>query len=286
MKIRGVVLAALVAGIFHGAAAAANDAELLGSAFRAPDFQGPANLWDVDTDTGEATNPRETGSTTLLGVAFDPDGVLYATTDGFAEVNDEPVDDGALLTIDPADGTTTLIGEPGFFLGEGDLDFGADGVLYGVTSENSVVTLFTMDPETAEADVIGELEADNASAMAFDGDGELWILDATVDNPPSEAILSRIDPTDGETQFSVTTDTALGLVGGMAFHPETDELYVADGDFAGNNQLFLLDTETGEFESLGETVPGDFAGLSGLAFVPEVEDEVFGDRFEVIVPGD
>ncbi len=193
--------------------------------------------------------------------------------------------DGALITIDPADGTTVNPGEPGLVLGEGDLDFAPDGTLYAVTTVNGVVTLFTIDPETADATVIDEIEADNASSMAFDADGELWVLDATINNPPTEAILSRIDTETGETLFSVTTDTALGLVGGMAFHPSSDLLYVVDGDFGGNNQLFSLDVETGEFEAIGETLPGDFAGLAGLAFQPVVVDELFDDRFEVLKSG-
>lgn len=263
MRSNHCTAAALLALVAGGAA----HASFLGVAFRDPSFSGNTTLYDVDDATGMASNPRTTGATNLLGVSFGPSGSLFALTDDFGDVNGQDAG-SSLLTIDPSDGATSVVGSLGREVFEGDLDFDpTSGALYGVSSQNNTSSLFTIDPSTGDANDIGATPAGDASAMAFDDDGGLWVLDTTFP-PQSDAILYELDPATGDELDSVSLGMVLGTVAGMDFSP-SGELFIADGDFNGTDNLWTADTTTGELSLVGSTgLEGDFGGLSGLEYVP------------------
>ncbi len=228
-----------------GAIAPARAAELLGA-----DFDGV--LYDIDPLSGGATNPRPTGLSTLSGIALSPAGVLYG--------HDAATD--SLHQIDPATGDSSLVGFIGIDVIEGDLAFDpVSGKLFGAQSFGDD-RLYTIDLATGFGTTIGIITPDgDISALAFDASGALFALDTL-----NEAIY-RVDPATADILETFPLGASLGSSAGMAFDPDTGNLYVADGGALGTNKtyLYLLDFEM-LFE-LGDTNAP--SGLSGLTFIPE-----------------
>jgi hypothetical protein len=227
--------------------------QLVGVEFRDGGFAENARLFDIDPATGAATNPRFTGADVVSDIAQGPDGLLYAFNDDFGVVNGLPAGSN-LFTINPVAAETTVIGDTGLSLNEGGLEFDASGTLYGVTSQNGM-----------------PVELTDASAMAFDDAGTLYVLDTTSVFPSVQSFLYTLDPATANITSVVELDRALGTTAGLAFESDTGELLLADGDFNGTNELFSVDLTTGVLALRGTTVPGTFGGLSGLEFavVPE-----------------
>jgi hypothetical protein len=223
---------------------------LLGNTF-------PGVLSDVNIATGATTNPRDTGITNLMGIAFSPTGTLFGLTALFSSGTPN-----ALYTFDTATGAPTLVGSTGLTLAEGDLAFDpTTGTLYGYGGLSFPDrTLFTINPATGAATTIGVLgivNTNDLSAMAFDTAGNLFILDTAV------ASLLRVNKATGATLGSIPLSIgSLGPLAGLAFDPVTGIAYFANGGGSTNN-LYTLDTTTGAL-----TLIGPNAGLAGLAFAP------------------
>jgi hypothetical protein len=225
------------------------------------DFNGV--LYDVDATTGAAGNPRSTGVTTLVGISFGPDGVLYGlATFGSNFPN-------SLVSIDPATGAATVIGDTGLDnIYEGDLDFDpTTGVLYGIQDAANAPSpprlLFTIDPSTGDATAVGDVGGrGDLSAMAFDSSGTLFVLNTSDDE------LLTVNKSTAAIVSSVNLSLAIGALAGMDFHPATGTLYVVDGPPGGTNSLYTLNPATGALTFIGST--GLAQGLAGLAFlIPE-----------------
>lgn len=248
----------------------------------------PASLWDINIATGAATNQRfiraDAGGGVFVNdrsvcdIALGPDGVFYVLDDHYAGSNSDPVRlKDTLVSINPATGLVTRIGDIGFYVYEGDLSFQpGTGVLYACQSVNHVGTLYTINTATGAGTVINStMSIDDASGMAFAPDGSLYILDTGAggtSNPPAE--LHKLDPTTGGILSTITTNLSLGNTAGMEFDPQTGALYVGDGDLYGTNSLYTLDIQTGVFTLVGPTgIPGGTVnmggGLAGLVIVPE-----------------
>lgn len=254
--------------------------DLFGVAFRDPSFSGPTSLYSVNPNTGLASNPVALPTDAVSGIARRADGTWFGWTDEFAVFNGVPVD-GALFTFDPASGASNLIGNvspfnSGALASEGDIDFGPDDQLYGVTSNGGTTLLFTIDPATAANTEIGIVQLPNSdfSGLSFDNQGNLWGLDTSFDFDPAtrSSQLVRLDPTNGDVLQTVPLSVALGTVAGMDFNPVTGELFIADGDFAGTNNLYTADLSTGVLTSVGslglDGAPTGFGGLADIEFVP------------------
>lgn len=125
-----------VDGFLYGAAT------LTGSPFN------PAALAIIDLDSGAVNN---VGSTNIFGplggLAYDGD-TLFAVEAG----NTNPTD---LYTLDLATGAATSVGSTGVQLTG--LEFGNDGVLYGLGQGANENQLFEIDPNTGQASLIGEI---------------------------------------------------------------------------------------------------------------------------------
>ncbi|HUT92028.1 MAG TPA: GEVED domain-containing protein, partial [Thermoguttaceae bacterium] len=237
-------------------------------------IDGSGVLYDVDTATGEATNPRDTGlgADSSVGIAADPTGLLYTLTGSAA------ADPNVLYTIDPVSGAATRVGPTGVSVSDGggtllervgaDLDFDpTSGILYGVSSAGTV-ELFTIDVNTGAASVVGEIDIDaSVTSMAFDGAGGLYVR---ADSPDE---LYEVDKATGAV-VSTTPMTWQGAQGDFAggaidFDPLDGTLYAADGSAAiipGENTLFTLVPASGILAEVGPT--GLVGGLTGLEFAP------------------
>lgn len=207
-------------------------------------------LYDVDTQTGAASDPRDTGLQfeNLTGIALSPGGVLYGLSDC-----------EWLYTIDPATGAAVRVAGVPLPFGEGDIDFDpTTGTLYGVGFSTGLVTI---DPSTGDATTVGGLQGvGDASAMAFNAAGSLYVLDTGNDG------LLEVDKSDGSILAGVTLSTPLGSAAGMDFDPETGLLYVADGETDSTDTLYTLGISTGTLTPIGTTLTG---GMAGLEFIPE-----------------
>jgi hypothetical protein len=225
---------------------------------------GTATIYDINTATGAATNPRSTGLTSgLTGITYDPgSGIVYGLT---ALNGDTP---NALVTIDPVTGATVVVGStPAADIVEGDIALNpVNGRLYGADD-----ILFQIDPLTGALMGIGlfnpTFDLTDFSALAFDRFGTLYIIDSV---RGANAILSIVDPATAMLVSSVTMNVSLGSTAALAFDPISGTAYLVDGGTSrpGTNMLYTLDTGTGVATAIGPL--GVEGGLAGLAFAPQV----------------
>lgn len=224
-------------------------------------FSGPSGavLYDVDPATGLASNPRMTSLDRVVGIAAASDGTLCGLTNSAA-----PVNPGSLFRIGPQTGAVELIGALGMTnILEGDLAVDpTTGTLYGLYNQDSSKRqLFSIDTTTGAGLVVpGSLFGD-CSAMAFDGSGQLYVVDTGL-----HALL-KVDKATGAVAGITSLSAALGSTAGMAVDPASGIFYVTDGGTGGTNMLYTLDLATGTLTARGPT--GVPTGLAGLAFLPE-----------------
>ena len=121
-----------------------------GTAFQGSPF-APASFATVDLNTGDVTTIGTTGVFGPLGGLAYSNGVMYAIEAG----NQTPTD---LYTIDLATGVATSVGDTGLTLTG--LEFGNDGVLYALGQDAFNDQLFSLDPGTGAATLIGTIAGD------------------------------------------------------------------------------------------------------------------------------
>jgi hypothetical protein len=218
-----------------------------------------AVLYDVDSVTGAAGNPRPTTIGHVAGIAWSPTGSLYALTNSTASQYPN-----SLMRLDPATGASQLIGPTGLAgIVEGDLTRDpTTGQLYGCYNlATGKRQLFTVNSQTGAATTIpGSLSGD-PSALAFSPDGTLYGIDTSLSE------LLTIDKTSGTIQNYRPLGVALGSTAGMAVDPLTGVFYIADGESNGTDKLYTLNPATGVLTVVGPLGVTD--GLAGLTFVPE-----------------
>ncbi|HLP83963.1 MAG TPA: hypothetical protein VK157_06395 [Phycisphaerales bacterium] len=234
-------------------------------------------LYDVNTSTGAATNPRNVNVNNTVGIAIDPaTGVLYGLTDQFGRINNISGQGGKnlIFTINPTTGTATAVGRvdpTGIFqVFEGDIAFSpADGSFWGVTTLINTARLFTIDKTTGAAALGAVVQPSTGtdldiSALTFDSAGTMYLLDTRYPINPGPALLLRVDKDSGEILRSWNTGIAMGAVAGMAF--VNGQLFITDGDTAGTNRLYRFDFDSGEIIDVGPTnaAGGIYQGLAGL----------------------
>jgi DNA-binding beta-propeller fold protein YncE len=218
-----------------------------------------AVLYDVDSATGAASNPRPVGAGHLVGIAWSPGGWLYGLTNSSA-----PANPNSLVTINPSTGASQVVGSTGLTtIIEGDLARDpTTGQLYGCYNlDTGRRQLFILNSQTGGATALpGSLSGD-PSALAFSSDGTLYGIDTSLGE------LLTIDKISGTVLGYKTLNLALGSTAGMAIDPYTGVFYVADGESGGTDKLYTLNPATGLLTAVGPLGVAD--GLAGLAFVPE-----------------
>lgn len=236
-----------------------------GQTLHAVSWTASGSLFDVNQATGAVFNPRPTNLTLHMV------GIAYRAADGFAYVlSDEsfaPTENNRLYRINLGTGFLTEVGPTGLN-GIVEADLAVDpttGLLYGVQDVvGNDLRLFTMNPNTGAATVIGNVNGDDLSAMAFDNSGQLFVLDTFADQ------LLQVDKATGNVQSSVALSVDLGSSAGMAVDPLTGVFWVADGGTFATNSLHTLDPITGNMSLVG---PLGHNLISGLTFVPAAVPE-------------
>ncbi|MFL6529394.1 MAG: VPDSG-CTERM sorting domain-containing protein [Chthoniobacterales bacterium] len=235
-------------------------AQLLGNGFG-------GTLYDINTATGAATNPRSTGQTFVVGITFDSSGNLYGLTT-FASSSPS-----SLVRINPTTGASVVVGPTGLSnIFEGDIAYNpTNGNLYGIQDvpSSGARNLFRINAATGNATTIGALPGTNTdfSALAFNAAGVLYALDTAT----ATATLYVINPLTAGLISSVVTNVRLGSTAALAFDPVTGIAYLADGSTNGTNLLYTLNTTTGVATPVG---PLGITDLAGLAFRPAANQAV------------
>jgi plastocyanin len=215
---------------------------------------GGGRLWLIDVTTQSASLIGDTGFDRLGGIAFDGSGTLYGVSGGSAN-------QGTLMTINPANGTATVIGllsDPNAAV-DG-LRFNSQGVLYGGSFNNSkgVGQLLTIDP--SNGDVLSSLTLVGSGnsfcpGIAFDS---LDILYGSRGN--SSGRLEDLDLIEQITGVLTPIGPMEAVISDIAF--------TQDGTLYGSSptgDLYAIDPVTGTKTLLFNT---GITQLSGLAAPP------------------
>jgi len=215
---------------------------------------GGGRLWLIDVTTQNASLIGDTGFDRLGAIAFNSTGTLYGVSGASAN-------QGTLMTIDPTNGTATVIG----LLSDPDaavdgLRFNSQGVLYGGSFNNTkgVGQLLTIDPSNAQVLTTLTLLGSGNSfcpGIAFDS---LDVLYGSRGN--SSGRLEDLDLIDQVTGVLTPIGPMEVVISDIVFGP--------DGILYGSSptgDLYSIDPVTGAKTLLFNT---GIAQLSGLAAAP------------------
>ncbi len=239
-----------------------NDLQLVGSTdLLGIDFNSNSALYDIDKTTGAASNPRSTGISGVIDIAFGQHSIIYAVSNGVPT----PADFGALYTINRTTGVASQVGLLGFEVGEGDLDFdprtGTLFAVFGKDSQTNQKQFIRIDTQTGQGTIIADDIGYEASGLAFNASGTLYALDDSNDR------LLIINKSDGSIVQSTPLSTPVASLVGMDFDPIDGTLYVADGEAQPNGLLYTVNVSNGQMALVGE-LTGVNNKLSGLEFQP------------------
>jgi hypothetical protein len=258
----------LAAGVWPCAAAAQGDEEVLyglGILTR--------TLWSIDKETADATEVATVGFPAgIVGaLAFDPaSGLLFGTEMSRRRPR--------LVTIDPADGSPTIIGETGVSLLHGLALDPSDGTLYASDADGfSPSTLYRIDKTTGASTPVGPIGFNSIGALDFD---------------PTTGILYGGEATPNESGALITIDTETGagsLVGethrinALAFDAE-GVLYASQNGHSNPpvDSLYQIDKTTANSSLIGILGSSNVLGLAfdhgELALEVEIEVSPGGDH--------
>ena len=204
-------------------------------------------------DIDDPSNP-----TTIANVSITPFGGTFdASNTDFMYVID--YNDGAIKKVDVATGNVTTVGAAGLQSGNTPTGLTCDkstGILYAACTSGSESLLYTVDPSTGAATLIGPTGIPALIDIAIDGTGQMYGYDIVGDNA------YKIDKTNG-------TATMLGSIGfdasyaqGMGWDPASDAIYMAAYNVStGGGELRLFDKVTGNTAILG-SLPGEIDGFA------------------------
>ena len=163
-------------------------------------------------------------------------------------------DPGDFISLDTASpGSGSLLGNLG--IGNvGTMDFFNDE-LWAVSGDNNVMSFYTIDVDSVEATFqsayAGAFGGTSVFSGSFDDDGNYWVVDFVND------VIRQMDPLTGISLHQASIESDVGY-NGVAFVGDT--LYaVRGGTFDPPQEFGVLDTLTGNFQSIGRT----FVGVGG-----------------------
>ena len=212
---------------------------------------GGGRLWLIDVTTQSASLIGDTGFDRLGGITFDSNGTLYGVSGGSAN-------QGTLMTIDPTNGTATVIGllsDPNAAV-DG-LRFNSQGVLYGSSFDNSVSVgkLLTIDPSNAQVLTSLTLVGSGNSFCTGVAFNSLDVLYGSRGN--SSGRLEDLDLIDQITGVLTPIGPMEAVISDVAF--------AADGTLYGSSppgDLYSIDPITGTKTLLFNTGIPQFSGLA------------------------
>ena len=196
------------------------------------DFDG--GFYSYEQGSGAAVSIGSIPSD-VIGIEFDGSGNLFAMTTF--------VGGGAFYSINPANGSWSLVGNSGLSQPiEGDLAWDSrSGQMYGCYGDSASNSLYTIDTMTGVATVVGAMEEDDISGLVFDGSGRLWGVDTNT-NGSDVADLVEIDKSTGGVLSRVSLGIQInGPLLGMDINDMTGEIYMA----MDNGNFYSVDVDMG-----------------------------------------
>jgi Ca2+-binding RTX toxin-like protein len=208
---------------------------------------GPANLYELDPQTGAVS--RTIGSTrfSLTGLAIHPKThKLYGVTGAQDQSNP-----GSLIKINKATGKGTLVGDElsGTQHGAADITFTSDGTLYGWSEESD--ELVRINLSSGAASVVGPSGLNTEGSGISASPNDTLFLAPEADNGD----LFTVDRNDGGATSVTTLDGTLGRnINALAFDRAGRLLGSRLAGSSGERDLIRIDTASGQVTSLGDTV--------------------------------
>ena len=230
-------------------------------------------------------------------LAVERDGSLIVADMGqFA--SDDPTPDGAIIRIDPRNGTQSLVSQGGALVDPAGVAVASDGALYvlenvGVGGVRGVIRI---DPLTgAQTGVARGGELCNPFGIAFDPRGDLVVADygtlvlssrPIVECPRATGSLVRIERSTGR-QAVLAEGNLLRNPLGLAIEPG-GRILVANESVNAAAAVVAVDTVTGQQSVVASNTGGDLFRLpERIALAPDgrllVTDFELADRFGGIV---
>jgi hypothetical protein len=211
-------------------------------------------------------------SVVLAGIGAKPPrpGTIFASTGRF----------DSLLTINPATGRGMVVGATTGFGRMTELEFRADGVLFGATDQGRLVSV---DVITGKPSQIGS-HSGFITALEFDATGRLFGAYSSFSGSTSQLV--TINTSTGALTFIGT----IGFVdvGGLSFAPDGSLLGVTGGFSATGGDLIRINTLTGRGTLIGRTGFRDVAALEfdrlGKLYAGLGANDPNGGRLAVIDP--
>lgn len=218
-------------------------------------------LYDIDAATGQVSNPRETGSSSVTGLAFDPNGNLFVQTGQFG-TNAQAL----YRVVNTETGQSELVNDQTGIVGF-DIEFNSTlGALFGLHGRDG--ELFTLDEQSGIGTRTG-LTIGNAGPVASNAAGRSFAVLTGQDyifgaGPHGEDRVLEINPLTGAivTQWVLDVD--------MTYASSTfvdNTLYILDQAPGANGTLYAFDTFSGTLSAVN-TVAVD-EQIVALAYVPE-----------------
>jgi hypothetical protein len=281
--VRWIVAAALlVAGAAHAAAPSLYVASVRSGGVNS-DAPISGNLYSVNLSSGASQLVgaiRLPGSRAIgvTGLAFHPStGVLYGITS-----EQSPNEPHSLVTIDPATGAATLIGDLGYICS--DITFNSKGVLYAWMQTTS--QLGTVDLSTGAVTRIGRPHsAGSPSGIAVDPNDMIYVT-----TKGASGTLDNVDLATGEIQVGppLTGAPFSTQISAMSFSPSGLLLGVnSNGGSPANARLVTINSATGAVATIGP-LPDDsdalaFLTTTGGNIAPTLSSMSPGGRVVIVV---
>lgn len=163
----------------------------------------------------------------LMMAQFNPapaqQGVVYVSTSG--------MDGSRLGTLNPVNGTVTILGDIREFgtntsiQGITGLAINPMGAVYGVVSTGShsaIRALYRIDASNGQAELVALIGGANQRGIDFDNNGALWSMDWN----GGATELNNINTNDGSVSVVHPNSLNAGWQGGMEIHPTSGQIYV------------------------------------------------------------
>lgn len=238
-----------------------------------------AEMYYVNKSTGAAYTARPTLVEHPVGFAQSPTDrlILYTINASIGPSSDL----STLRRNEDGSVTTTVIGALGYDILEGDMAFDSGGQLYALTvpgAGTSPSQLLSINTSTGAAsnpvDITGSPNSPTGfsnhsdfSAMAFDGNDDLWVIDNDFSPPDHPTYLLKVNKTTGVVISSFVVSSRLRSPLGMAFS-STGQLYVAGRTLSGTEPRLYKLSLTGTLTAVGDLdLPAGYEA-SGLTFTP------------------
>jgi hypothetical protein len=234
--------------------------------------QDGIRLGTIDKATGAGTDIGPFGSTQTWAAAFDTDGSLFTTINGFSG-------NAVLASVNQTTGAVTTIGS-GVGTNMISLEVATDGTMYGIGYNDQI--LYEINKTTGAATAIGNTGISFNMDLAFDSAGVMY---ATVGN----SIWTVDTATGSSTLLGTYTGIASGSVMGIMFD-HTDRLFATA--YVTNSPLYEIDVNTLSATVIGNTSfvrphGGDILITSSgpvssgsQAIVPAASPDIYGDPGE------